>query len=151
VKSVGGFRVQGVPAAHNELDKNEWDEHLYLGYIIDLGMKRIYHAGDTLWYEGMENWIRPFKVDVAILPINGNQPERKVAGNLDGREAARLAKAIGAKLAIPCHFEMFEFNTVSPDEFIAECQAIGQPFKVLKCGEHWSSEALDALPAGTKP
>jgi hypothetical protein len=46
---------------------------------------------------------------------------------------------------------MFEFNTVSPDEFIAECQAIGQPFKVLKCGEHWSSEALDALPAGTKP
>ncbi len=150
VKSVGGFRVQGVPAAHNELDKNEWDEHLYLGYIIDLGMKRIYHAGDTLWYEGMEGWIRPFKVDVAILPINGNKPERKVAGNLDGREAARLAKAIGAKIAIPCHFEMFEFNTVTPDDFVDECQKIGQPFKVLKCGERWSSESLDALPAGTK-
>ena len=145
VKSVGGFRVQGVPAAHNELDKNEWDEHLYLGYIIDLGMKRIYHAGDTLWYEGMENWIRPFKVDVAILPINGNRPDRKVAGNLDGREAARLAKAIGARIAIPCHFEMFEFNTASPEEFIAECQAIGQPFKVLKCGERWSSSALEGV------
>lgn len=143
LKSVAGFRIQGIPAAHNEIEKNEWDEHLFLGYVIDLGMKRVYHAGDTLWYEGMENWIRPFQVDVAILPINGNRPERKVAGNLDGREAARLAKAIGAKIAIPCHFEMFEFNTAPPDEFIAECEAIRQPFKVLKCGERWSSSALE--------
>lgn len=144
IKSVNGFRTQGVPAAHNDLDKNEWDEHLYLGYIFDLGMKRIYHAGDTLLYPGMEDWLRPFKVDVAILPINGNKPERRVAGNLDGREAARLAKAIGAKIAIPCHYDMFQFNTVSPDEFVAECQAIGQPFKVLQCGERWSSSALEA-------
>lgn len=143
LKSVAGFRIQGIPAAHNEVEKNMWDEHVFLGYVLDLGMKRIFHAGDTLWHEGLENWVRPFKVDVAILPINGNQPERKVAGNLNGPEAARLAKAIGAKIAIPCHFEMFEFNTAAPDAFIAECEAIGQPFRVLKCGEHWSSESLE--------
>jgi hypothetical protein len=30
---------------------------------------------------------------------------------------------------------MFEFNTETPDEFIATCQKIEQPFKVMRCGE----------------
>jgi hypothetical protein len=44
-----------------------------------------------------------------------------------------------AKLAVPCHFERFEFNSASPDEFIDECRKLGQPFKVLRCGEQWRS------------
>lgn len=138
-KAAGGFRFQGVPAAHNELDTNEWDEHLYLGYIIECGMFRIYHAGDTKHYEGIENWVRPFQVDVAILPINGDKPERKVAGNLDGREAAQLAKDIGAKNVIPCHYDMFEFNTVAPDEFVSACEELEQPYTVLENGGSWTN------------
>jgi len=85
----------------------------------------------------MAERLRPFHIDVALLPINGRAPERRVAGNLFGREAARLAKDIRAKLAIPCHFEMFQFNSASPDEFIHECHQQGEPFKVLRCGEQW--------------
>ncbi len=143
-KPAGGFRFQGIPAAHNELDTNEWEENLYLGYIVEMGMFRVYHAGDTKLWEGMEDYIRPFRVDLAILPINGDKPERRVAGNLDGREAAQLAKDIGARLVIPCHYHMFEFNTVEPDEFITACEEIGQPYKVLQNGEHWSSSELTA-------
>ncbi len=144
-KPAGGFRFQAVPAAHNELAKNEWDEHLYLGYIIEIGMFRIYHAGDTLLWDGMVDHLRPFKIDVAILPINGNRPERRVAGNLDGPEAARLAKDIGARIVIPCHYGLFAFNTVEPDKFTAACKDLGQPCKVLKNGERWSSTELDGL------
>lgn len=143
MKSAGTFRFQGVPAAHNEFNKNPWGEHPYLGYIIEMGMFRIYHAGDTLLWDGLVDYVRPFKVDVAILPINGNHPERRVAGNLNGAEAARLAKEIGARIVIPCHFDMFEFNTVEPDEFTAACEALEQPFKVLRNGERWSSSELD--------
>ena len=64
--------------------------------------------------------------DVALVPINGNRPERRVAGNLDGREAALLAYEISAGVAVPHHFDMFEFNTASPDEFVAECRRLGQ-------------------------
>ena len=70
-----------------------------------------------------------------MLPINGDRPERRVAGNLFGDEAARLAKAIGARLVVPCHYDMFTFNTEPPDLFISECKRIGQPYKVLRCGE----------------
>jgi L-ascorbate metabolism protein UlaG (beta-lactamase superfamily) len=70
-----------------------------------------------------------------LLPINGDRPERGVAGNLDGPQAARLAKAISARLVIPCHFDLFEFNTASPSDFVAECLQVGQAFRVLQNGE----------------
>ena len=59
-----------------------------------------------------------------------------MAGNLDGREAARLAHAIGARCVVPCHYEMFAFNTAEPRElFIPECERLGQPCRVLRAGE----------------
>ena len=78
-------------------------------------------------------------IDVAFLPINGDRPERRVDGNLDGREAAQLAHDIGARWAVPGHYEMFEFNTEDPRElFIPECERLGQPHRVLRAGEGWS-------------
>ena len=71
-----------------------------MGYVIEFGRHTIYHSGDTLWFDGMCDLLKPFEVDVALLPINGNKPERKVAGNLDCKEAAQLGKEIGAKI---CH------------------------------------------------
>jgi L-ascorbate metabolism protein UlaG (beta-lactamase superfamily) len=145
---AAGFRFHAVPAAHNELTKDADGRHLHLGYVIEAGPWTIYHAGDTLWYPGMEDWLRRRPIDVALLPINGNRPERRVAGNLDGREAATLAHRVGARCVIPCHFEMFAFNTVSPDEFTATARALGQPHRVLRCGERWSSGELAARTTG---
>jgi L-ascorbate metabolism protein UlaG (beta-lactamase superfamily) len=88
-----------------------------------------------------------FDVDVALLPINGDRPERRVAGNLNGREAATLAKEIGAGVVIPCHYEMFEFNTASPDEFIQTARKLKQPFRLLRAGARWSSSELSAVPS----
>jgi L-ascorbate metabolism protein UlaG (beta-lactamase superfamily) len=83
----------------------------------------------------MEGWLRGRGVDAALLPINGRRVERRVAGNLWGREAAALARAMGAGVAIPGHFEMFAFNTESPDEFVNECQRLGQAYRVMRAGE----------------
>ena len=111
---VGHFTFYGIPAAHNLLDKNEQGQCLYMGYVVTFGPWTIYHSGDTLWYEGIVDLLKPFSIDVAFLPINGNRPERKVAGNLNAEEAAQLGKEIGAKLVIPCHYDMFTFNTEDP-------------------------------------
>ncbi len=138
---VYGIQFHGVASAHETVDRDERGRAIYLGYVLRFGRWSLYHSGDTVRYDGMAEKLRPFEVDVAILPINGRAPERRVAGNLWGREAAQLARDIGAKLAIPCHFEMFEFNTATPDEFIAACRALGQPFRVLRCGERWEPEA----------
>jgi L-ascorbate metabolism protein UlaG (beta-lactamase superfamily) len=90
----------------------------------------------------MVEQLRAWPIDVALLPINGSLPERRVAGNLWGREAAQLAQDIGARCVIPCHYDMFEFNTVSPMEFIETCRALGQPHRILQAGESWNSSQL---------
>ena len=134
---ISGIKFSGVASAHETLECDERGRAKFLGYILQFGNWTVYHSGDTLRYEGMPEKLRPFGVDVALLPINGRARERRVPGNLSGPEAAQLARDIAAKLVIPCHFDMFEFNTASPAGFIRECQKLGQPYKVLCCGEQW--------------
>jgi L-ascorbate metabolism protein UlaG (beta-lactamase superfamily) len=129
------FTFHAVPAAHEEIERDEHGHQRYLGYVIRVGSWTVYHSGDTMLFDGIVETLRPYNINVAILPINGRAPERRVAGNLSGREAAWLAKEIGAKLVVPCHYDMFEFNTASPDEFVGECERLGQPYKVLQIGE----------------
>ena len=138
-KSVAGFEFHGIPSAHETWDVNESGQHRYLGYIVRFGYWTVYHSGDTVLYKGIENWLQHWRIDLALLPINGRLPERRVAGNLWGREAAQLAKTIGARMVIPCHYEMFEFNTASPKEFCQKCLEIEQSFCLLRAGEGWAS------------
>jgi L-ascorbate metabolism protein UlaG (beta-lactamase superfamily) len=69
------------------------------------------------------------------LPINGRDPARGVAGNFTAEEAAELGKQINAGIVIPCHYEMFAFNTVAPEGFIKYAEQIGQKYYLMKCGE----------------
>jgi len=133
-----GFTLHAVPAAHENVDRDEQGRCRYLGYVAQFGPWTVYHSGDTMLYEGMAQTLRQWPIDVAILPINGRAPERRVAGNLWGGEAAQLAKDIGAKLVIPCHYDMFEFNTATPEEFVADCERLEQAYRVLQCGERLS-------------
>jgi L-ascorbate metabolism protein UlaG (beta-lactamase superfamily) len=126
---VGAFEFEAVPAAHEELA----DE--FAGFVVSVGPFRIYHSGDTVRYPGMAERLRPFAVDLALLPINGRAPERRVSGNLNGAEAAQLAHDIAARCVVPCHYEMFEFNTASPEAFAAHCARLGQRCAVLRAGE----------------
>jgi L-ascorbate metabolism protein UlaG (beta-lactamase superfamily) len=137
---VMGIRFSGVASAHEIIERDEQGRVRFLGYVLQFGGWTVYHSGDTMRYPGMADKLKPFAIDVAMLPINGRSPERRVPGNLFGREAAELAKDIGAGLVIPCHYEMFEFNTASPEDFVRECRKLGQPHKVLRCGERWESK-----------
>ncbi len=143
--TVGAFGFTGVPAAHEQLEQDEAGHHKYLGYIVQFGPWTLYHSGDTVLYDGMVERLRVWSIDLALLPINGRAPERQVAGNLNGPEAAQLAKAIGARRVIPGHYEMFEFNTASPAAFIAEAERLAQPYRVLQAGERWrcANQALE--------
>lgn len=140
---AAGFSFHALPSAHTALDRDEQGQDRYVGYIIQAGPWVLYHSGDTVLYDGMQDRLRQWSIDLALLPINGNRPERRVAGNLDGQEAATLAKNIRARLAIPCHYDMFAFNTESPDLFVATAQLLGQAYTVLQNGGYWSSSQLE--------
>jgi L-ascorbate metabolism protein UlaG (beta-lactamase superfamily) len=133
--TVNGFTLEAVPAAHEALSPT------FTGFIVSTGPFRIYHSGDTVLFPGMVERLKPFAVDLAFLPINGRAPARRVAGNLDGIEAARLARDIGARCVVPCHYEMFEFNTASPVAFAGECARLGQQCLIPRAGERFTLTA----------
>jgi L-ascorbate metabolism protein UlaG (beta-lactamase superfamily) len=135
---LNGIKFYGVPAAHNEIERDESGKCKFMGYVARFVDITIYHSGDTLWYYSMVNVLKPFKIDIAFLPINGNDPSRGVAGNLNTQEATQLAKEINAKMVIPHHYDMFTFNTADPNDFATEAKAINQGYKILKLGERFT-------------
>ena len=118
-----GVRVTAVAAAHEELSVNEKGEHHFLGYRVSLGELRIYHSGDTVPYEGLEDRLTGKGIHVALLPINGRDEYRQsknIAGNLTFAEAVSLCEKATIPHLIGHHFGMFDFNTVEPEKVLEQ-------------------------------
>ncbi|MDP9380714.1 MAG: MBL fold metallo-hydrolase [Chloroflexota bacterium] len=114
VPAMHAFRT---PPAIYDFERDEDGHHTYLGYVIDFGGVRVYHAGDTLVYDGMVERLQALRVDLALLPINGRGYFREhsdIAGNTDEREAAQLAAEAGARVLVPIHYDMFAANLGRP-------------------------------------
>lgn len=139
---IGGLVVHPVPACHgDDLEAGygfgrERSSGLYrfLGYVFEAEGTHIYHAGDTIPYEGLEELLRERRVDLALLPINGRDPAREalgIVGNLDEREAAHVAAGAGVDALVPMHYDMFEANPGSPARLVEVVDREGLDLAVI--------------------
>lgn len=118
--SFGSLAVTAVKAAHEDFDETPDGRFPYLGYVFAAGGRRVYHAGDTVWWEGLQARLSAWRLDLALLPINGRDGPRfraDVMGNLTFQEAADLAGGLDVDLLVPTHYGMFAFNTEDPARF----------------------------------
>jgi L-ascorbate metabolism protein UlaG (beta-lactamase superfamily) len=124
---IGAARIVPVPARHGVQIADAYSFglelsgglHRFLGYVIDLAGVRVYHAGDTIRYDGMAERLRDLRIDLALLPINGRSAEREargLVGNLDHVEAADLAADAGIPAIVPMHHDTIAGNTGSAAE-----------------------------------
>ncbi len=142
VTDAGAFKFRGIPASHNTVERDDHGRCRFLCFIVEFGPFRVFHSGDTLWHFGLHAAVEPHApFDLMFLPINGYLPERRVAGNMNASQAAAFGKLCRARMVVPHHFWMFEFNTVEPDEFVACCQKLDQPFTVLENGQSLEMQA----------
>ena len=136
-----GISVTAVPAAHEELHADENGDYLEVGYRLTLGDVTIFHGGDGCPYEGLEE--RIMGTDILILPINGKDYYRRyicdIIGCFDSREAALIAKNVGAKLLIPTHFDLYAVNDVNPAHFVDTLNALNptQRYHIFRPGERY--------------
>jgi len=89
---LGALRIEVVPA-YNTNKPNHPQEAGHVGYIIEIGGRRIYHAGDTDLIPEMDE----IRCDVAMLPMGGTY-------TMNAQEAAEAVERIGPKVAIPMHW-----------------------------------------------
>lgn len=139
---IDEMTVHIVPSAHPDIEQ-EASGHLYIGFIFEVDGVTFYHSGDTVVYDGLAERLSRYELDLAFLPINGTDEQRKalhVPPNMNIAEALELAQGIGRPVVIPHHYDMFTFNTVDVQDFVAQASALGQPHRVLQCGERfiWS-------------
>ena len=138
-----GLSVTVIPSAHEELHPCGDGCYAELGFIVDCGGMRVYHAGDCCMYDGLTERIRG--VDVACLPINGRDYFRTandIIGNFDCAEAITLAAQAGAKLLVPLHYDLYDVNCVNPAHFV-DCLyriAPAQRFHLFAPGEKYIYE-----------
>jgi L-ascorbate metabolism protein UlaG (beta-lactamase superfamily) len=105
------------------VERDENGNCRYMGYVIEFGKYKIYHSGDTLWFDEMIDLLKAIRRRMwRCFPLTAMTQKEKVAGNLNCTEAAELAKAINAKYVIPCHYDMFTFNTADVNDFINESE-----------------------------
>jgi L-ascorbate metabolism protein UlaG (beta-lactamase superfamily) len=121
--------IHVVPALHGVEPSDAYRFGPFHGYVVEVDGVRVYHAGDTLAWDGLGSLLRELRVDVALLPTNGRDPGREAAGivgNMDHREAVELASEAGARVLVPMHYGMFASNTVDPALAVA-CAGEAQP------------------------
>jgi hypothetical protein len=47
---------------------------------------------------------------------------------------------------IPCHYDLFAFNTASTDEFERTCRLLGQRHRILALGERFEAPGITGGP-----
>jgi L-ascorbate 6-phosphate lactonase len=126
---LSGITISALPASHglHPADAYTFGQELaagkirYLGYVIRGGGLSVYHAGDTLAYDGLAARLRELHVEVALLPINGRDSAREamdIVGNMDAAEAAALAAEARVKVVVPMHYDMFAANPGFPERMV---------------------------------
>ncbi|HET9556541.1 MAG TPA: MBL fold metallo-hydrolase, partial [Actinomycetota bacterium] len=127
--TAGDVTVYPVPALHGVHVTDAYSHGLpgdgdgvrYLGYVLDTPDGRVYHAGDTLRWDGQAELLRRHRVDLALLPINGRDAEREardIVGNLDAAEALALARDAAVGTVAPMHYDLMAGNLGDADAFL---------------------------------
>jgi L-ascorbate metabolism protein UlaG (beta-lactamase superfamily) len=108
LNGMGGIYIETVPA-YNTAKMFHPKDNNWLGYIINVNRKRIYHAGDTDFIPEMKE-IR--EIDVAFLPVGGTY-------TMDAEEAANASDEIRPKTAVPIHYGAIAGSVKDAEKFKA--------------------------------
>jgi len=94
--NVEGIEFSTVPAYNIKKERLNYHPRTnnWVGYIIEIEGKKIYHAGDTDFVEEMKN----IKCDLALLPIGGTY-------TMDVEEAIAASKYINSSYFAPMHYK----------------------------------------------
>jgi L-ascorbate metabolism protein UlaG (beta-lactamase superfamily) len=91
--TMGNIDVEAIPAYNTDknfhIKDNEW-----VGYVVDINSKRIYHCGDT---DAIPEMSKLRNIDIALMAVSGTYV-------MTAEEAAKAIGSFEPKLAIPMHY-----------------------------------------------
>ncbi len=118
--AIKDVTIKAVPA-YNVSKAFHPKANAWVGYIVDIGGKKIYHTGDT---DRIPEMMR-ITADLAFIPVGGTY-------TMDASEASEAVKDIKASIVIPIHFGDIVGSIKDAEKFAKLCAC---DVRILQPGE----------------
>jgi len=118
-EEIEGLRVTFVPSQHwSRRGLTDMNASWWGGYVLERGGLRVYHSGDTAWFDGFSLiGNRCGDIHAAMLPIGAYAPRWFMRPqHMDPGDAVRAFEALGASKLVAMHWGTFKLT----DEHLAE-------------------------------
>ena len=116
---IGPVTVRFVPSQHwSRRGLSDANATLWGGFVIEGSSARIYHSGDTAYFEGFtEIGRRSGPIDAALLPIGAYDPAWFMSKqHLNPEEAVQAFRDLGAREFVAMHWGTFQLTDEPLDE-----------------------------------
>ncbi len=117
--SIEGMMISFVPSQHwSRRGLNDANETLWGGFVIEGDGRRVYHSGDTAYFEGFRQiGERLGPIDIALLPIGAYEPEWFMRRqHMNPEDAVRAFRDLKAGRMLAMHWGTYQLT----DEWLGE-------------------------------
>jgi L-ascorbate metabolism protein UlaG (beta-lactamase superfamily) len=84
--------------------------------VLEHQGRRIYHAGDSAYFDGFKDIGRSCPPEIALLPIGAYHPESFRHVHMGPDEAIKVFKDLRAQWLVPMHYGSFRLSFEEIDE-----------------------------------
>jgi L-ascorbate metabolism protein UlaG (beta-lactamase superfamily) len=138
------LRITMTPAKHWGARMFSDTHRGFGGYLLESpGSPRLYHSGDTAYFQGFAEIGRRLRPEIALLPIGAYFPDSYRAVHTCPEEALQAFLDLGAQAMVPMHYNTFRLGREPMDEPLprlmraAEAAGVEDYVHPLAEGESW--------------
>ncbi len=114
--SRGDWKVTLTPSKHWGARVLRDHHRGYGGFVLEHQGRRIYHAGDSAYFDGFQTIGELLRPEIALLPIGAYRPESFRNVHMGPDEAVKSFKDMRAKWLVPMHFGTFRLSFEDMEE-----------------------------------
>ena len=138
------LRITMTPAKHWGARMFNDTHRGFGGYLLEApGSPRVYHSGDTAYFQGFAEIGRRLMPEIALLPIGAYYPDSYRAVHTCPEEALQAFLDLGAEAMVPMHYNTFRLGREPMDEPLPRLMRAAEAAGVEDCvhplaeGESW--------------
>ena len=112
----GDWKVTLTPCKHWGARMLRDHHRGFGGFVLEHQGRRVYHAGDSAYFEGFQDIGNRLAPEIAMLPIGAYYPDSFRNVHMGPDEAVKVFKEVGAEWFVPMHFGTFKLSFEAIDE-----------------------------------
>lgn len=138
--SHGDWKVTLTPSNHWGARTLRDNHRGYGGFVVEHQGRRVYHAGDSAYFDGFKEIGKICRPDIALLPIGAYYPDSFRHVHMGPDDALKVFKDLRAKWLVPMHYGSFRLSFEEMDEpprwlrQLARKEGLTKKIKVLEEG-----------------